>query len=175
MPSRRILFTAVMIEVAMMPLAVLAGATRGGVAQWGVQVNQVDAGDSAIAPEFKVAIYENLVTELTKTKRFSTVLRDGDHGAAGVSNRLILKVTVEAYTLGSETKRAVTTVAGATKLKVRSRLCTPEGRVVLERVIDGNVRFFGENLRATHNLARHVANALKQATLPEPASLSLAQ
>jgi hypothetical protein len=71
-------------------------------------------------------------------------------------------------TPGSETKRAVTTVTGVTKLKVRNQLCTKDGQVVLERVVDGNVRFFGGNLRATHNLARNVANALKQATLPEP-------
>jgi hypothetical protein len=60
-------------------------------------------------------------------------------------------------------------VAGATKLKVRSQLCTREGQVVVERVVDGNVRFFGGNLRATHNLARNVAKAIQQSTLPEPA------
>jgi hypothetical protein len=58
-------------------------------------------------------------------------------------------------------------VTGATKVKVRNQLCTKDGQVVLERVVDGNVRFFGANLRATHNLARNVANAFKQATLPE--------
>jgi hypothetical protein len=58
---------------------------------------------------------------------------------------------------------------GATKLKVRSQLCTREGQIVLERVVDGNVRFFGGNLRATHNLARNVAKTIKQSTLPEPA------
>ncbi|MBV9225594.1 MAG: hypothetical protein JOY85_16305, partial [Acidobacteriaceae bacterium] len=68
----------------------------------------------------------------------------------------------------SETRRAVTTVSGATKLKVRSQLCTREGQIVWERALNGNVRFFGGNLRATHNLARHVASAVKQSTLPEP-------
>jgi hypothetical protein len=52
-------------------------------------------------------------------------------------------------------------------LKVRSQLCTREGQIVLERVLSGNVRFFGGNLRATHNLARKVADAIKQSTLPE--------
>ena len=97
------------------------------------------------------------------------MLRSGDRAANAVPALLILKTTVESYTPGSETKRAVTTVAGATKLKVRTQLCTREGQVVLERVVDGNVRFFGGNLRATHNLARNVAKAIKQSPLPEPA------
>jgi hypothetical protein len=172
MPSRRISLAAVAIGVAIvqsfLPVPALAGINQGRVPQWGVEVNQIDAGGSQIAPEFKIAIYENLLTELTKAKQFSAVLRSGDSSANGVPNLLILKTTVESYTPGSETKRAVTTVTGATKLKVRSQLCTRDGQVVLDRIVDGNVRFFGGNLRATHNLARNVANALKQAMLPEP-------
>ena len=151
-----------------LPVSANAGVNHWHVPQWKVEVNQIDAGGSNLGPEFKIAIYENLVTELTKSTQFSAVLRSGDSSANGVSNLLILKTTVESYTPGSETKRAVTTVTGATKFKVRSQLCTKDGQVVLERVVDGNVRFFGGNLRATHNLARNVANALKQATLPDP-------
>lgn len=172
MPSRRTSLTAVAIGIAIvqsvLTVPALAGNNHGPVPKWSVEINQVDAGGSNVAPEFKVAIYENLVIELTKAKQFSAVLRSADSGANGVSNLLILKTTVESYTPGSETKRAVTTVAGATKLKVRSQLCTRDGQVVLERVVDGNVRFFGGNLRATHNLARNVVKAIKQGTLPEP-------
>jgi hypothetical protein len=179
MSSRRISLTAVAIGVAIMqfvlPVPALAGINDGRVPQWRVEVNPIDAGGSSIAPEFKMAMYENLVTELTKSTQFSAVLRSGDSSANGVSNLLILKTTVESYTPGSETKRAVTTVAGATKLKVRSQLCTKDGQVVLERVVHGNVRFFGGNLRATHNLARNVAKLLKQATLPEPYASGSAQ
>ena len=179
MSSRRISLIAVAIAVAIvqsvLPVPVLAGINQGRVSQWRVEINQIDAGNSNIAPEFKISIYENLVTELTKAKHFSAVLRSGDSSANGLSNLLILKTTVESYTPGSETKRAVTTVTGATKVKVRSQLCTKDGQVVLERVVHGNVRFFGGNLRATHNLARNVANALKQATLPEPYASGSAQ
>ena len=140
-------------------------------AQWRVQLDQVDSGDVNIEPAFKVAIYENLVDELAKTKQFKEVLRSGDRNADGRPDLLILKTIVESYTPGSETRRAVTTVSGATKLKVRSRLCTPQGQVVMEFVVDGNVRFFGGNLRATHNLARNVANHIQGLSLPEPAPL----
>jgi hypothetical protein len=105
---------------------------------------------------------------LARTKRFKQVFRSGDRNASSLADLLILKTTVQTYQPGSETRRAVTTVGGATKLNVRSQLCTPQGEVVLERVVNGNVRFFGGNLRATRNLARNVAGTIKRSTLPEP-------
>jgi hypothetical protein len=137
-------------------------------AQWSLQVDRVKTGDVNLESSFQVAIYENLLDELNKTKRFKQVLRDGDRSASGTSDLLILKTTVQKYTPGSETRRAVTTVSGATKLTVNSQLCTPDGQIILERTVDGNVRFLGSNLRATHNLARNVAKAIKQSSLPEP-------
>ena len=138
--------------------------------QWSAQVTKVDSGGVNLEPSFQVAIYESLLDELSKTKLFKQVLRDGDRSASEVPDLLILKTTVEKYSAGSETKRAVTTVAGATKLTVRSQLCTRDGKIVLERTINGNVRFMGSNLRATHNLARNIAKVIKQSSLPEASS-----
>jgi len=135
--------------------------------QWSVQVDKVDPGDVTIERSFRDAIYENLLEELAKTKQFKQLYRSGDRNAKDVPRLLILKTTVQAYTPGSETRRAVTTVSGATKLNVRIRLLTPEGHQVLEHVVTGNVRFIGSNLRATHNLAHSVAATLKRSTLPE--------
>jgi len=136
--------------------------------QWSVQVDKVVTGDVILEPAFRVAIYENLLQELAKSKRFKEVFRSGDRNTRDIADLLILKTTVQKYTPGSETRRAVTTVSGATKLEVRSQLYTRDGRLILERVVDGNVRFFGGNLRATHNLARNVAKTIKQSSLPTP-------
>jgi hypothetical protein len=149
------------------PSGALADSSGSAATEWSVQVDRVDAGNVNIEPAFRIAIYENLLDELAKTKRFKEVLRDGERNAGGVPDLLTLKTTVEAYTPGSETRRAVTTVSGATRLKVRSQLCTREGQVVFHREIAGDVHFFGSNLRATHNLARNVADAIKQSTLSE--------
>jgi hypothetical protein len=129
---------------------------------WSVQVDQVDAGNLDLSYSFQIAIYENLVVELKKKKQFEQVFRDGDVRAGEFRNLLVLKTTVEKYTPGSETRRAVTTVSGATKLTVRSQLLTREGKVVFERTVDGDVRFFGSNLRATHNLAHNIAKTIKE-------------
>jgi len=146
-----------------------------GAQPWSVQVDRVDPGDVGLEPSFGAAIYENLLEEMAKTRQFKQLFRNGDRNANEVPGLLILKTTVQAYTPGSETRRAVTTVNGATKLKVRVQLVTREGHVVLETVVDGNVRFIGGNLRATHNLARNVAVTLKRSSLPAQADLILEQ
>jgi hypothetical protein len=133
----------------------------------------VDPGDVGLDPSFRAAIYENLLEELAKTKEFKQLFRSGDRNANDVSSLLILKTTVQKYTHGSETTRAVTTLKGATKLNVRIQLITREGRVVLEKVVNGNVRFIGGNLRATHNLAHNIAKTLKDSRMnveTDPAS-----
>jgi hypothetical protein len=144
---------------------------NGGAQPWSVQVDRVDPGDVGLEPSFGAAIYENLLEELAKTRQFEQLFRSGDRNANDVPSLLILKTTVQKYTRGSETRRAVTTVNGATKLNVRIQLVTREGHVVLENVIDGNVRFIGGNLRATHNLAHNVAASVKRSTLPKQADL----
>ena len=137
---------------------------------WSVQVDRVDPGDVGLDLSFGAAIYENLLEELTKTDQFKQVFRNGDRNANDVPGMLILKTTVQKYTPGSETRRAVTTVSGATNLSVRFQLVTREGQVVQEHVVDGNVRFIGGNLRATHNVAHNVAATLKKSPLPEQAA-----
>lgn len=143
--------------------------------QWSVQVMLVDPGDVNLSASFQIAIYENLLNELSKTKKFKRVFRDGEPVPNEDSDLLILKTTVEKYTAGSETQRVVTTVSGATKLTVKSQLCTPQGQIVLERTVHGHVLFIGSNLRATQNLARNLAKTIKESPLSEPSVATLAQ
>lgn len=171
--SSLIAFVAALVAMTFAPSGRLAGQTSSvkssgssgkTATQWSVQVDQIDAGNLDLSYSFQIAIYENLVAELTKTKQFQQVFRDGDVRAGQFPNLLVLKTTVEKYTPGSETRRAVTTVSGATKLTVRSQLLTREGKVVFERTVNGDVRFFGNNLRATHNLAHNIAKTIKQSS-----------
>ena len=173
--------SAILVIAVVLPLHGAKAKSSGSetsAAGWSVQVDQVDPGTLDLSYSFQVAIYENLLDELKKTKQFQQVFREGDHRASEVPGLLVLKTTVEKYTAGSETRRAVTTVSGATKLTVRSQLLTREGKVVLERTVNGDVRFFGSNLRATHNLARNIAKTLKESSWPdspEPTALLSAQ
>jgi hypothetical protein len=134
--------------------------------KWSVQVDRVDPGGTTLDPCFSDAIYENLMQQLSRSKRFKDVLRSGDRNANDVSGVLVLKTIVEKYSPGSETRRAVTTVTGATKLKVHIQLVTRSGSVVLDGAVEGNVRFIGDNLRATNKVANNTAKILKRSTLP---------
>jgi hypothetical protein len=172
--SPLLVLTAVLI-ISLMPATLRAEsaeksgsvANQASAARWSVQVKKIDAGDINLAPSFQLAIYESLLAELGKSKQFKRVLRDGDRNASDIASLMILKTTVEKYTAGSETQRAVTTVTGATKLTVRSQLSMRDGTIILDRTVHGNVRFLGSNLKATHNLAHNVAKTIKQSSLPE--------
>src|SRR5262249_15107603 len=122
------------------------------VQQWNVQVERIDPGATTLDPCFSDAIYENLLHELAKSKQFEHVFRSGDRNANDIAGVLVLKTVVEKYSPGSETRRAVTTVAGATKLNVHIQLLKRDGHIVLDRAIEGDVRFIGDNLRATNKV-----------------------
>lgn len=132
---------------------------------WSVQVDRIDPGATAVDPCFSDAIYENLLQKLSKSKEFKHVFRSGDRNA-NASGVLVLKTVVKRYSPGSETRRAVTTVTGATKLKVHIQLVTRDGRVVLERAVKGEVRFVGDNMKATNKVANNTVKLVKRTTLP---------
>jgi len=163
-PSLVLLFLVLLLQ----PVVPLASARSQPAAQWSVQVDRVDPAGANLEPSFSDAIYEDLLQELARSKQFKEVFRSGDRNANEVSGLLVLKTIVEKYTTGSETRRAVTTISGATKLSVRVQLVTRDGNVVVEQAIAGNVRFIGDNLRVTHNLAHNIAKTLKQSVLPQP-------
>ena len=139
--------------------------------QWSIQVDRVDPAGTTLDASFSDAIYENLLHELSKSKQFKQVFRSGDQNANGVPGMLVLKTLVEKYSPGSETKRAVTTIAGATKLKLHIQLLTGDGRILLDHSVDGNVRFFGDNFGATNKVARSTVKTLRQSGLPARAAV----
>jgi hypothetical protein len=130
---------------------------------YSIQVERVDSKVDGVPAEFSAAIYENLIDQLTKSGKFQQVLRSGDKRAANMPNVLTLKTTVEKFEEGSETKRAVTTVTGATKVFVHMAAAGADGKTAAEKDVQGSVRFFGSNLRATQNLASSMAKQLEQA------------
>jgi hypothetical protein len=169
--------------------AVSPAAAEKNAQQWSLRVDKVDAGDVSPDPSFESALHKNLMRELARTKRFKQVLLSGDRNANEVPELLILKTTVQEYAPGGETRGTAlddagllgdvgglflrlcgrTTVSGATQLNARIQLYTREGHLVLNRVVEGDVGFTGDNSRATHNLAHNVAVTLKRSTLPDTA------
>jgi len=77
---------------------------------------------------------------------------------------------VRGFKEGSERMRQVTTVAGTTSIKVHCEFADKNGRVLLERDISGQVRFFGGNLRATYDFAKKTAQLAHDNFSPTPST-----
>ena len=129
-----------------------------------IQIEPVESKETALPPEFRVAIYENLIVAVGKTGKFQHVYRSGDRAAAGTQDLLILRTRVEGFKQGSQKQREVTTVAGATTIKTNVQVLTRDGRLVVNREVEGKVRFIGENLNATSDFAKKAAEMIKEDT-----------
>jgi hypothetical protein len=127
-----------------------------------IQIEPVDAGNVGIPTEFRAAIYEYLVKRVRESGKFQQVFRSGDRAAAGVRDLVTLHTTVEKFKQGSQIQREITTVLGSTSVGVDAWVTDGDRRVLLTDRVQGKVRFFGENLGATNDLAKHIAKRLKQ-------------
>lgn len=123
-----------------------------------IQIERIDPPEDLLVPEaFRVSTYENVIREVTKTNKFQHLYRSGDRTAADVPDLVILHMIPHAFKEGSQKKREVTTVAGGTSIKMKVQFTSRDGKVLLEKDLEGKVRFFGENLRATYDIAKKVA------------------
>jgi hypothetical protein len=138
-----------------------------------IQVQKIISSEVKLPAAFQYAIYENTLEEIKKSARFKTVYREGDKAAAGAADLLVLETDATGFKEGSARERQVTTVAGATTIKVHIKLLDKDGKVVLERDVQGKVHFFGENMNATHALAKSIAKVLKENFIaPKPGAAS---
>jgi len=128
-----------------------------------IQLERIVPPEGLLIPEdTRISMYENVILQLIKTKKFQHVYRSGDRTAADAPDLVVLHLIPEAFKAGSQKEREVITVAGATSIKVKVQLTSREGKVLLEKDVEGKVRFYGENLRATYDLAKKVAGVVKQ-------------
>jgi hypothetical protein len=126
-----------------------------------IQIEPMDPGEVPIPPEFRMAIYEDLIAQITKTGKFQHVYRSGDHDAASASDLITLRTTVRSFTKGSQKKREVTTVTGSTKMTLNVHITDHAGKTLVDRDVQGKVRFLGENLRATYDFSKKVAKIVQ--------------
>jgi hypothetical protein len=122
-----------------------------------IQVLMIQSDEIKLPADFQLSLYENLIQQLQKQGGFQHVYRDGDRNAASATDLVVLHSTVRGFKKGSEMARNVTTVAGKTSIDVHCQFTDKDGKTVLERDLNGKVRFFGGNLRATLDFAKKAA------------------
>ena len=128
-----------------------------------ILVERTDPPEDLVIPEdFRAATYENVILQLEKTKKFQHIYRSGDRTAANVPDLIIMRMIPSAFKEGSQKKREVTTVSGATSIKIKVQFTSRDSKVLLEKELEGKVRFFGENLRATYDVAKKIAAVVNE-------------
>jgi hypothetical protein len=126
-----------------------------------LQVEMIQSDEIKLPAEFQVALYENLIRQLEK-QGFSHVYRDGDRNALNVADLVVLHSTVRGFKAGSEKARQVTTVSGATSITVHCQFARADGTSLFEQDVNGKVRFFGGNLKATYDFAKKAAHVASE-------------
>ena len=138
------------------------GKDSGKIKASALKVEMIQSDEIKLPAEFQVALYENLIQQLGKKAGFLHVYRDGDRNATNVADLVVFHSTVSGFKQGSEEKRQVTTVAGATSITIHCRFTDSQGRILLEKDVNGKVRFFGDNLKATYDFAKKAAAVVSE-------------
>jgi hypothetical protein len=131
-----------------------------------IQVAMLDTNDIQIPPEFRYAIYEQVLEHVRASGAFQKVYREGDKAAAGVPDLVTLHTKMEGFKEGSQTVREVTTVFGSTTVDITASVTGKDGKELLNKKLTGRVRFFGENLGVTNDIAKKVTKLLSDAYHP---------
>ena len=126
-----------------------------------IRIDLIDAGDVAIPAEFRYAVYERLIEQVRETGAFQKVYRMGDRAADRAPDLVTLHTKVEAFKQGSQTERELVTVLGATKVDITVSITARDGHEVLNQKLTGRVRFFGENLGVTNDLAKRISKLVR--------------
>jgi hypothetical protein len=122
-----------------------------------IKVEMIRSDEIKLPAEFQVALYEDLIQQLQKKAGFQQVYRQGDRNAEKAADLVILHSTVTGFKKGNEELRQVTTVAGATSIRMHCVFKDKDGKTLVESDVTGKVRFFGGNLRATYDFAKKTA------------------
>lgn len=112
--------------------------------------------EKGIPASYRAVIYEGTVERLRKSNRFQRVVRTGDTTVANDSDLLKMEIFVQDFKVGNPRMRSLTFFAGATDIKARLRIVQADGTAVMDRLIEGEVSHFGENIEASDSLSKAV-------------------
>jgi hypothetical protein len=127
-----------------------------------ILIEPVNSGDVNIPAEFRLAIYEDLVETIQSSGIYARVFRSGDHRVDEISDVVTLSTEVQSFKQGNQTEREIVTVIGATKVKLNVKLSANNGAILVDKQVEGKVRFFGENLNVIRDVAKQITRLLRK-------------
>jgi hypothetical protein len=139
-----------------------------------IRIEPSEDGAAALPPEYRAALYEDLIARMKASKRFDHVYRAGDQDIPDGEDVLVLSMRIERFKKGSEVIRASGGspggLLGTTKIKAEVRATTCDGSVLLDQEIKGAQRQSGDGLVSSDMLAKAITKTLlKQFPKPDTA------
>jgi hypothetical protein len=129
-----------------------------------IRIEPSEDGAEALPPEYRAALYEDLISRIKATKRFDHVYRARDQNIPAGEGVLMLTMRVERFKKGSEVIRASGGTPGgflgATKIKVQVQATICDGSILLDQEIRGTQRKAGDNLGSSDMLAKAITKSL---------------
>jgi hypothetical protein len=130
-----------------------------------IRVEPITSADVELPAEYRVLLYEQLVTQLRATVDVANVYRMGDTKAPCAAKTMQLSVT--AFKKGNEAVRTSTGpvghFVGGTSVKFHVALTNTSGSVLFEKSMKESKRGDGDSLGVTRDLAKSIAKHLKKA------------
>ena len=127
-----------------------------------ILVEPVNSGDISIPAEFRLAMYEDIVERLQTSGIYARVFLSGDHRADSIADLVTLTTEVEKFKEGNQAEREIITVMGATTVKLGVKLSTRDGAILVDKEVEGKVRFMGENLGVINDVAKRITKLLRK-------------
>ncbi len=111
-----------------------------------------------IPAAFPVAVYENLLSQLTSSLMFQKVWRQGDTRAD--SDVLTLHVNILEFKKGNARTRGLVPFLAPTVLKATIQITDGSNKVIFSKQINAAKRMHGENMSVTNSFAKKVKSEL---------------
>jgi hypothetical protein len=122
-----------------------------------VLIKTPTVGDVAVPLQFRMAIYENLISSLEARKYQGAIWREGDAKAPREPDMMTIETRIDSFDRGNERKRDIVPIWGATKLQAEVRVVRPVPDTAVVHKVSGKVRMHGEDIAAADTLSKNIA------------------
>lgn len=137
-----------------------------------VLVAPIEVSGVDLPAEYRVLLYEHLITELKSREPSDTYFRAGDISAGPGCTSLTLRVTVTGFKKGNQTLRASTgplgRFLGTTSVSVQMTLNNAAGKTVFDSKRKKSNRRDSDSLNVARSIAKDISKKIEKAMSKNP-------
>lgn len=144
--------------------------SANAVKQDSIQLDPIEASGIEVPSEYRLLLYERLLTNLQKQMPTYKFYRAGDIAAGPGCMAHSLHITLTGFKKGNNSLRASTgpigMFAGLTSLSYKFELKNTSGAVVLDKTLKQSQRGDKESLNLTQSIAKNIAKRINKGIKP---------